>query len=120
MAADMQNGAFRQDNMEVPKGDRVLPMFSLKGRTAIVSGAGAGIGLAAAQAFAEAGANVAIWYNSNKQALKEAENIEKTYGVKCTFFGVPNARTRFGSLISLCPPCRGIPPCRMLALVLMI
>ncbi|KAG6096348.1 L-xylulose reductase [Claviceps sp. LM220 group G6] len=88
MAADMQNGAFRQDNMEVPKGDRVLPMFSLKGRTAIVSGAGAGIGLAAAQAFAEAGANVAIWYNSNKQALKEAESIEKTYGVKCKAYQV--------------------------------
>lgn len=84
MATDMQNGAFRRDNMDVPKGDRVLPMFSLKGRTAIVSGAGAGIGLAVAQAYAEAGANVAIWYNSNKQALTEAENIEKTYGVKCT------------------------------------
>lgn len=83
MATDMKNGAFRQDNMEVPQGDRVLPMFSLKGRTAIVSGAGAGIGLAVAQAYAEAGANVAIWYNSNKQAIKEAENIEKTYGVKC-------------------------------------
>lgn len=88
MATDMKNGAFQQDNMDVPKGDRVLPMFSLKGRTAIVSGAGAGIGLGVAQAFAEAGANVAIWYNSNKQALKEAESIEKEYGVKCrsTFF----------------------------------
>lgn len=32
---------------------------------------------------AEAGANVAIWYNSNKKALDEAANIEKTYGVKC-------------------------------------
>jgi sorbose reductase len=83
MASNMKNGAFEHDNMGVPKGDRVLPLFSLKGRTAIVSGAGAGIGLGVAQAYAEAGANVAIWYNSNKQALKEAENIEKTYGVKC-------------------------------------
>lgn len=81
--ADMKNGAFRHDNMDVPKGDRILPLFSLKGRTAIVSGAGAGIGLAVAQGLAEAGADVAIWYNSNKQALTEAENIEKTYGVKC-------------------------------------
>lgn len=83
MADDMQNGRFVLDNMPVPAGSRVLPLFSLKGRTAIVSGAGAGIGLGVAQALAEAGANVAIWYNSNKQALVEAENIEKTYGVKC-------------------------------------
>ncbi|KAH7318429.1 hypothetical protein B0I35DRAFT_374271 [Stachybotrys elegans] len=85
---EIQNGAFPHDNMPVPKADRVMPLFSLKGRTAIVSGAGAGIGLAVAQGFAEAGANVAIWYNSNKQALAEAENIEKTYGVKCKAYQV--------------------------------
>lgn len=81
--ADIKSGAFRHDNMEVPKSDLVMPLFSLKGRTAIVSGAGAGIGLAVAKALAEAGANVAIWYNSNKQALTEAENIEKRFAVKC-------------------------------------
>lgn len=85
MATDMQNGAFRHNNMAVPDGQRVMPLFSLKGRTAIVSGAGAGIGLAVAQGLAEAGANVAIWYNSNKQALAEAEKIETTYGVKCMY-----------------------------------
>ncbi|PNP53317.1 hypothetical protein THARTR1_06011 [Trichoderma harzianum] len=74
------NGTFPHDNSAVPNVDRVLPLFSLKGRTAIVSGAGAGIGLAVAEAFAEAGANVAIWYNSNKQAVTSAENIAKTYG----------------------------------------
>jgi len=88
MAVNMQNGAFAHDNMPVPAGDRVLPLFSLKGRTAIVSGAGAGIGLGVAHGLAEAGANVAIWYNSNKQALVEAENIEKTYGVKCKAYQV--------------------------------
>ncbi|KAH7152180.1 hypothetical protein B0J13DRAFT_257145 [Dactylonectria estremocensis] len=86
--ADMKNGVFRHDNTEAPKSDRVLPLFSLKGRTAIVSGAGAGIGLAVAHALAEAGANVAIWYNSNKQALAEAEKIEQEYGVKCKAYQV--------------------------------
>ena len=63
-------------------GDAVLPLFSLKGRTAIVSGAGAGIGLAVADALAEAGANVVIWYNSNKEAVERAEVIAKKWDVK--------------------------------------
>lgn len=44
--------------------------------------------MAVAQALAEAGANVAIWYNSNKKAIEEAANIEKTYGVKCKAYQV--------------------------------
>lgn len=79
----MDKGVFAQNNTQAPKQERVLPLFSLKGKTAIVSGAGAGIGLAVAQGFAEAGANVAIWYNSNKKAIDRASEIEKTYGVKC-------------------------------------
>lgn len=61
----------------------MLSLFSLKGKTAIVSGAGAGIGLGVAQALAEAGANVAIWYHSNKGAIARAREIEEDYGVKC-------------------------------------
>ncbi|KAL7937086.1 hypothetical protein V8C35DRAFT_294689 [Trichoderma chlorosporum] len=83
-----KNGAFPHDNAAVPDTNRVLPLFSLKGRTAIITGAGAGIGLAIAHAFGEAGANVAIWYNSNKQAVAAAEDIAKTYGVKCKAYQV--------------------------------
>ncbi|KAK5993567.1 L-xylulose reductase [Cladobotryum mycophilum] len=86
--SNIVNGVFRHDSMDVPQGDRVLPMFSLKGRTAIVSGAGAGIGLAVAEAYAEAGANVALWYNTNKQAVDQAAKIEKTYGVKSKAYQV--------------------------------
>jgi sorbose reductase len=83
--APMIGGNFKHGNTTAPAfTDRVMPLFSLKGRTAIVSGAGAGIGLAVAYALAEAGANVAIWYNSNKKAIAEAEKIEKEFGVKCT------------------------------------
>lgn len=57
------------DNTIAPKNDHVLPPFSLRGKTAVVSGAGAEIGLAVTQGFAEARANVVIWYNSNKRHL---------------------------------------------------
>ncbi|KAE8446213.1 L-xylulose reductase [Mollisiaceae sp. DMI_Dod_QoI] len=88
MDGALNGGHFAHHNTIAPPADRVLPLFSLKGRTAIVTGAGAGIGLGVAQALAEAGANVAIWYNSNKQAVAEAESIEKTYGVKCKAYQV--------------------------------
>ncbi|KAF1813900.1 reductase with broad range of substrate specificity [Eremomyces bilateralis CBS 781.70] len=84
----MVNGVFATNNTTAPTVERVLPLFSLKGKTAIVSGAGAGIGLAVAQGYAEAGANVAIWYNSNKKAIERAADIEKTYGVKCKAYQV--------------------------------
>jgi sorbose reductase len=88
MAENMQDGKFVHDNMPALKSSRVIPLFSLKGRTAIVTGAAAGIGLAVAQALAEAGANVAIWYNSNKKAVDEAAQIEKTFEVRCKAFQV--------------------------------
>ena len=56
---------------------------TLAGKTLFISGASRGIGLAIAHAFAEAGANVAIWYNNNKKALERAAEIEEKYGVKC-------------------------------------
>lgn len=83
MAETMKDGKFPHGTTEAPKPGPILPLFSLKGRTAIVTGAAAGIGLAIAQGFAEAGANVVIWYNSNKKAIDRAAEIEKTYGVKC-------------------------------------
>jgi sorbose reductase len=72
-----------QDNYGAPQPSRVLPLFSMQGRTAIVTGAGAGIGLAIVEALAEAGANVAIFYHSNKSAITAAAKIEHTYGVQC-------------------------------------
>ncbi|KAI9803909.1 MAG: L-xylulose reductase [Sarcosagium campestre] len=89
MAGNAIQGAdFSINNTTPPQEQNVLPLFSLKGKTAIVSGAGAGIGLSIAQGFAEAGADVAIWYNSNKKALDRAKEIEETYGVKCRAYQV--------------------------------
>ncbi|KAK3679711.1 Sorbose reductase sou1 [Recurvomyces mirabilis] len=82
--SSMKNGVFRQYNTKAPKETQVLPLFSLKHKTAIVSGSGAGIGLQVVHAFAEAGANVAIWYHGNKEALDRAAEVEKKYGTDVT------------------------------------
>lgn len=78
-----KNGVFNEYNTTAPKTDSVKNLFSLKHKTAIVSGAGAGIGLQVARALAESGANVAIWYNSNAKAVEKAKEIESEFGVKC-------------------------------------
>jgi NADPH:quinone reductase-like Zn-dependent oxidoreductase len=54
--------------------------FSLKGRTALITGGARGLGLAFAQGLAEAGADVAIFdVGEPNEAFFE---IEKLYGVK--------------------------------------
>lgn len=81
-----QDGLFATNNTVAPKASPIMSLFSLKGRTAVISGGPAGIGLSVAQTLAEAGANVAIWYNSNPAAHDRAAEIEKEYGVSCECF----------------------------------
>ncbi|KAL6900577.1 hypothetical protein GGI43DRAFT_53100 [Trichoderma evansii] len=88
MTESIQNGVFRRNNTSPPADNGVMSLFSLKGKTAIISGAGGGIGLAAAKAFAEAGANVAIWYNTNEEAIDKAAGIERAFNVKCRAYQV--------------------------------
>ncbi|KAF3920976.1 hypothetical protein ABW20_dc0102438 [Dactylellina cionopaga] len=71
-----------------PTRTSVKDLFDLKGRFAIITGAGQGIGLDIAHAFAEQGANVAIWYNSNTEAHKRAEEISQQYGITCKAYKV--------------------------------
>lgn len=60
-----------------------LSLFSLRGRTAVVSGvATTGIGFAIAEILAEAGANVALLYNTNDSAKKAARIISERYHVQ--------------------------------------
>ncbi|ODM15373.1 hypothetical protein SI65_09314 [Aspergillus cristatus] len=81
-------GNFVHNNTTPPAHQSLMGLFSLKGKTAIVTGAGAGIGLAVAQGFAEAGANVALWYNSNQKTAERAAEIESKYGVQCKAYQV--------------------------------
>ena len=86
----VKNGRFKHYNTEPPKSKRIFPLFSLKGKTAIISGADRGIGLAVARGFAEVGANVAIWYNSNEEAHGRAKEIEDEFDVKCEYEARPS------------------------------
>ena len=77
-----KNGSFVHENTIPPEHSSMFSMFSLKGKTAIVTGSAAGIGLAVSHALAEAGANVAMFWNNNQNCLKRAEEIAAKYGVK--------------------------------------
>jgi sorbose reductase len=66
----------------------VMEQFSMKGKVIIVTGAAEGIGGAVADAMAEAGGDVALWYNSNRAVETRATNLSKTYGVKTKTYSV--------------------------------
>lgn len=59
----------------------VLDLFSLKGKVASITGSSQGIGLAVATAYAQAGADIAIWYNSS-QVDQIVEELSSKYKVK--------------------------------------
>lgn len=69
--------------------DNVLSQFGLKGRVVVVNGAADGIGYAVVEAMAEAGADVALWYNSNDAAIEKAKGLEQKCGIKAKAYQVP-------------------------------
>lgn len=73
---------------DTPKiASNVLDLFSLKGKVASITGSSTGIGLEVAKAYAQAGADVAIWYNSTP-ADDKAKEISELYNVKCKAYKV--------------------------------
>ncbi|GME87637.1 oxidoreductase activity protein [[Candida] boidinii] len=58
----------------------VMDLFSLKGKVAVVTGAGQGIGYCVIEAYAQAGADVALW--DIYEPKEQAEKLAKLYGVK--------------------------------------
>lgn len=61
--------------------DNILSLFSLKGKTASITGSSGGIGWCVAEGFAQAGADVIIWYNSHP-ADEKATYLSEKYGIK--------------------------------------
>ncbi|KAJ6113498.1 short-chain dehydrogenase [Penicillium sp. IBT 18751x] len=66
----------------------VMEQFRMAGKVVVVTGAADGIGLAVTEAMAEAGANVVLWYNSNKAAVEKSQNLAKTHNVKSAAYQV--------------------------------
>lgn len=60
----------------------------MKGKVTVVNGASDGIGYAVAEAMAEAGGDVALWYNTNDAAVQKAEHLSKTCGIKAKAYQV--------------------------------
>lgn len=60
----------------------------MKNRVVAVTGAADGIGLAVAEAMAEAGANLALWYNTNDAAVEKAAQLQAEFGMKATAYKV--------------------------------
>lgn len=66
----------------------VMDQFNMKGRVVAVNGASDGIGYAAAEAMVEAGAHIALWYNSNDAAISKGEALSKKFGIKAKAYKV--------------------------------
>lgn len=69
----------------IPQASSLLDLFSLQGKTVVITGASGprGMGIEAARGCAEMGANVAITYSSRKEgADKNVDELTQTYGVK--------------------------------------
>lgn len=69
----------------VPAADSLLDLFSLKGKTVVVTGASGprGMGIEAARGCAEFGANIALTYSSRAEGgEKNAKELSEKFGVK--------------------------------------
>jgi len=62
---------------------KILDLFKLHGRVALIVGGNRGLGLTMAKALAEAGASICIAARSNGENEKAAECIRASYGVDC-------------------------------------
>ncbi|KAM5386756.1 hypothetical protein ACJZ2D_000049 [Fusarium nematophilum] len=68
--------------------NNVVEQLRLNGKVVVVTGAADGIGFAVAEAMAEAGGNIALWYNSNDAAIKRAKELSEGHGVKTSAYKV--------------------------------
>ncbi|KAJ4110632.1 hypothetical protein NW768_011977 [Fusarium equiseti] len=66
----------------------VMEQLRLNDKVCIVNGAADGLGYAVAEGYAEAGGDVALWYNSNDAALAKARSLSEKHGIKASAYQV--------------------------------
>ncbi|KIY01327.1 uncharacterized protein Z520_02879 [Fonsecaea multimorphosa CBS 102226] len=68
--------------------ENVFDQLSMKDRVVCITGASDGIGWAVAEAMAEAGANLALWYNTNDAAKSKGAQLASKHGIKVKAYQV--------------------------------
>jgi len=68
--------------------ENVISQFSMKGKVVAITGAADGIGYAVAEAIAEAGGNVALWYNTNDAAIEKGAKLSEKHGIRAKAYKV--------------------------------
>ncbi len=71
-----------------PTPENVIQQFSMKGKVTTITGASDGIGWAVAEAMAEAGGDLALWYNTNDAAVSKGARLAETHGVRVKAYQV--------------------------------
>lgn len=88
MSMTVEDGGSKQARPVPDTPSNVLEQFKLKGKVVAINGAADGIGYAVAEGMVEAGAHVAMWYNSNDTAIKKASALAEKHGAKVTAYQV--------------------------------
>lgn len=89
MSMTLEDAQITRDPKPFPRtSSSVLAQFSMRNKVVAITGAADGIGLAVADAVAEAGADVALWYNTNDLAIKNAQLLEDRYNVRVIAYKV--------------------------------
>ncbi|RKL24780.1 hypothetical protein BFJ68_g781 [Fusarium oxysporum] len=68
--------------------NNVVEQLRLNGKVLVVNGAADGLGYSVAEGYAEAGGNVALWYNSNEAAIEKARLLSEQHGIKASAYKV--------------------------------
>jgi len=89
MSMTLEDASVRREPRPAPNTpESIFAQLSMVGKTVAITGGADGIGYAVAEAVAEAGADVALWYNSNKAAIGKAKQLEEKYKIKSKAYQV--------------------------------
>ncbi|KAK4565893.1 hypothetical protein LTR86_003742 [Recurvomyces mirabilis] len=89
MSMSLEDAAAPRQPKPVPNTpENVLEQFSMKGKVVAITGASDGIGWAVAEAIAEAGGDVALWYNTNDAAISKGAELAKKHAITARAYQV--------------------------------